>query len=917
MTYAIKFRGDNSLKQNFQQGDITNLEDLTIQCWLKTTASGTLFEHHSQKKGTYFSIKVTDKGAVICTVQLNDVRKSIQSAQGGINNGEWSYLTAIKKGDELSIIINGEVIMTNQIEQISLPNQFIEGILIGESLSNNNNEQFFNGELGSIAIWNRALLEDEVIKYYQEPVIGSEKGLLSNYPFKLEKEHQDEILKNDVAYVEMPIQKVEIHIINSSPHEFKLIYPTEGIPRENWPNNISKGSTIIAFEGGFPQFQTSATYQTENNQITELKIKVNKSLIYYDSFVETTISPDLERGIIVKKNIEKELIVHLRLSENLVITNARNLNKFLQEIIPQVGAHKVVTSMKYNEGDGTAKSDAYQIVEYNLACQLFNRRIQKKPLAIVNCTSSNDVQITYQTAIKNNLPVRVRTGGHDHEGECSGTNAILIDLIGLNGVHTFKAHKDSDMALELAVIGVGNRFQTLTSDLAKEGVMLPHGTCETVAIPGFTMGGGWGPFTRSEGMCCEHLIGAEIILGDGSKDIISSENLSIENVSSEILSRVTWLEDSGLIQIKKNKPKLVWALKGGGGMSYGIVTALLFETFKLPPTLIKFELEWNPYNDEEKIEGKIRTLDILKRWEEIINSKKMPYLTGTNLKINGKSPEITGNMDKDECKPIYKEFEANTVIHNCVMYGYWQGTEDELKTLEVVEAFIKKEFSDYELAPCKKRLDGIRGLGKDYKPRLEGWARESHSTVLLRAESKEKEGTPYPPDLDEPAPHKITSRLVDKQGLGDDGRAALLLSLTSKLILEGNRKKGLFTYVTLGAIVGDYYNDMNPIDKDKSAFPYKEKQYTIQYQTWWNLELDQKEELQDNKVYNRTNRALDWMEECRDFVIPNTSGAFISFKDSSIPTKTYFAENYDKLKAIKKEFSCDPQNHFRTRKTII
>ena len=148
-----------------------------------------------------------------------------------------------------------------------------------------------------------------------------------------------------------------------------------------------------------------------------------------------------------------------------------------------------------------------------------------------------------------------------------------------------------------------------------------------------------------------------------------------------------------------------------------------------------------------------------------------------------------------------------------------------------------------------------------------------------------------------------------------NGYQKLLESLSSDLILDGNRALGLFTYVTLGAIIGDFYNTR--INETNSAFPYKEKLYTIQYQCWWNEKKEQKNEFQDNFVYDRTNHALDWIEKSRNFDIPNTSGAFISFKDSSIPTKTYFDKSYDRLKEIKENYSKDPYNHFRTRKTII
>jgi hypothetical protein len=72
-------------------------------------------------------------------------------------------------------------------------------------------------------------------------------------------------------------------------------------------------------------------------------------------------------------------------------------------------------------------------------------------------------------------------------------------------------------------------------------------------------------------------------------------------------------------------------------------------------------------------------------------------------------------------------------------------------------------------------------------------------------------------------------------------------------------------------------------------------------------------------IINRpfVNRAEDWMEDCRDYIIPHTSGAFISFKDASIPTSTYFSTSYKQLMAIKIECSKDPNLLLRTRKTIL
>lgn len=538
-----------------------------------------------------------------------------------------------------------------------------------------------------------------------------------------------------------------------------------------------------------------------------------------------------------------------------------NLTNFMNQI-----RHELDPSIQIATGQGSP----FDLIRYFQAAKAFNRRLQFHPFVVVYCESAEDVQKTYLTATKNFLPVRVRAGGHDHEGESNGTNTILMDVSKMDSIHI-----DED---GIAHIGPGNRFIRLTTELANNKVMVPHGTCATVGISGFTLGGGWGPWTRSKGMCCEHLVGASIMLGDG--EII---DVDVDPETKEV-------------------PHLLWALRGGGGMSYGIVTEFRIQTFELPKKLIKFELEWNLYEaeDPDKIKpaqgdySTYPTIDVLQAWEGAIRSTKTPKLIGTNLKVNG--------------KPAVEEpdFDANTVVHNCLMYGYWQGDRQSLRD------FVDEYFEG--VMPAREQIDGEGGRGKDYGQNLmSSWDRISYENIQLKMDGREPK--PIPPDLDDPAPHKITSRLVEPQGLGEDGYEQFLRSMTSEHILPGNRGLGLFTYVTLGAIVGDFYNN-RPI-KLFSAFPYKKMLYTIQYQCWWNEDKAEKQQGQENPVYDRSNRGLDWIEAGRKATIANTSGAFISFKDSSVPTSTYFAQNYEKLIQVKENYSRDPLNHFRTRKTII
>ncbi len=506
-----------------------------------------------------------------------------------------------------------------------------------------------------------------------------------------------------------------------------------------------------------------------------------------------------------------------------------------------------------------------ELYEYNKNSQIFNRRLQLKPFVIVYCENADDVQVTFNAAVDNNLPFRVRAGGHDHEGECSGTNTVLIDVSKMHSVEYTNSGSDT-----IAKVGPGCKFEFLTSELASHDVMIPHGTCATVGISGFTQGGGWGPYTRLHGMCCESLVGADILLGNGE---IESIDATVDNV-----------------------PDLLWALRGGGGMSYGIVTEFRFKTFVLPDEMYRFEVEWNDPEDQTEADA-TPTLEILKNWENSTSSDNTLKLMGTNLKING--IPLLEDKTVDE-----------SVAHSCIFYGYWNGDKGSLT--QFVQDYFKTT-PDYCLTielPTGARYHKTNPYGKNM---MGTWGRESLNRV--RRKLGLDGGTPLQPDEDIPAPHKLTSRLVDGNGLSDDGRMKLLESLSSPLIIEGNRELGLFTYVTLGAITGNYYQNDTKSSSD-SAFPYEACQYTIQYQCWWNEEEYEKNKFQNNNVYNRVNKALDWIETCRNADIPNTYGAFISFKDNSIPTETYFDKNYDLLQKIKWSHSKDPLNHFRTRKTV-
>lgn len=557
--------------------------------------------------------------------------------------------------------------------------------------------------------------------------------------------------------------------------------------------------------------------------------------------------------------------------------------------------------------------------EYNQKRQIFNTYYQFRPAAIIFCTNTAQVSAVIKCIRANNYngPLRVRSGGHDHEGECSATDALVIDLSGMTTV-------DIVAEKNYATIQPGIMFIDLIKQMNAQNVGLPHGTCYSVRIAGFTFGGGWGPWTRSKGMGCESLAGVTIVLGDGSCRTMIDNKLIPEYGGSPVPD------------LNEEDRKLLWALRGGGGMSYGIITELIYKTFTLPDYTTKFTVAW-----EQACGLNIPpAVDILKRWEELIRYNENPDLLGTNLKVVAKF------KDALDPAPVDKS------LHDCYFYGYYMGSKDQFGNQQDFEANLKniigndwfpeQQYGHY----CIKFEDSIEAVlannvtdssGKltsvpdaDRREwstfsawdRVVRWDTGQHKHPLLESIYDTEALPPHfqaiPPELDKPAPHKITSRLATvtaDEAVASARRNKLIESLESNLLYTEGALQGMATYFTLGAITGSYYRDYD-FDANQfplgSSFAYKKCCYTVQYQAWWNNDGT------DNpKVQPYVNRAMDWLEVCRDYEIPATYGSFISFKDDSIPTRVYFQESYDRLKEIKQAYSADPDNLLSSRKTII
>ena len=209
---------------------------------------------------------------------------------------------------------------------------------------------------------------------------------------------------------------------------------------------------------------------------------------------------------------------------------------------------------------------------YDEARAVHNGMIDKRPALIARCTSADDIARTIAFARTHSAPLAVRGGGHNGGGLGVVDDGVVIDLSPMDEVFV-------DTAADTVRVGGGATWAQVDAATNAHGRATPAGIISTTGVGGLTLGGGIGHLTRRFGLTIDNLIGADVVLADGSQ-VYASET---------------------------DHPDLFWALRGGGG-NYGVVTTFEFRTHPIPPALMFGPTFW-------PIE---QTGEVMKWWSEFI-----------------------------------------------------------------------------------------------------------------------------------------------------------------------------------------------------------------------------------------------------------------------------------------------------------
>lgn len=169
-----------------------------------------------------------------------------------------------------------------------------------------------------------------------------------------------------------------------------------------------------------------------------------------------------------------------------------------------------------------------------------------------------DVVAGVNFARKHNLRLVVKGGGHSYLGTSCAPDSLLIWTHRMDKVEVHDAFVPAgsqDQGVPAVSVQAGVRWMHAYQEVTEvHNRYVQGGGCGTVGVGGFIQGGGFGSCSKQFGTGAASLIEAEVVTARGDVLIANSHRNS----------------------------DLLWALKGGGGGTFGVVTRMTLKTHDLP-----------------------------------------------------------------------------------------------------------------------------------------------------------------------------------------------------------------------------------------------------------------------------------------------------------------------------------------------
>jgi hypothetical protein len=195
---------------------------------------------------------------------------------------------------------------------------------------------------------------------------------------------------------------------------------------------------------------------------------------------------------------------------------------------------------------------------------------------VVAARGTSDVVAAVDFARRYKLRLVVKGGGHSYLGTSNAPDSLLVWTRAMNAIEVHDAFvprgcEGQAAAVPAVSVGAGAIWMhTYDAVTTRAGRYVQGGGCGTVGVAGLVQGGGFGTYSKGFGIAGASLLEAEVVTADGAVRVV--------NTCSD--------------------PELFWALKGGGGGTFGVVTRLTLRTWDLPASFGVVSLQARADSDD-------------------------------------------------------------------------------------------------------------------------------------------------------------------------------------------------------------------------------------------------------------------------------------------------------------------------------
>ena len=255
-----------------------------------------------------------------------------------------------------------------------------------------------------------------------------------------------------------------------------------------------------------------------------------------------------------------------------------------------------------------------------------------KPSAYaVAATNANDVAAAINFAREHKLRLVVKGAGHSYQGTSDAPDSLLVWTRHMQDVtmHDSFVPKGCEGKIKpqpAVSVGAGQIWGHTYNDVTtKGGRYVQGGGCLTVGVAGLVSSGGFGSWSKRFGTAAGNLLEAEVVTADGKARTVNA----------------------------CNDPDLFWALKGGGGGSFGVVTRLTLRTHELPDLFGKLNATIMATTDEAYRKLLARFLEFAR--DALINphwGEQVHLHSGNHLRVD----MVFQGLDKAQTEAAWKPF---------------------------------------------------------------------------------------------------------------------------------------------------------------------------------------------------------------------------------------------------------------------